>query len=387
VRVALVNPPWSFEGSVYFGCREGHLPLELGYAKARLEQAGHDVLLVDAQLGATWNEDVTLANDANDANDVWIRHALESFRPDMTAITTAPSYLAWRCAPPELGVPMATAAAVRDVAGTLVAIGPHASTTPRATLRKLGADVAIVGECEDVLVNLADAPPHGANAASVVWLDRDELTGRPEPRAADVTSLPALLWPAALLRRHRHHHHRFERRPVGTGAELEASRACPYHCAFCTNGKLPHVLRKRPVAVVLAELDGLIAAGARYVYFIDEIFLPDRRLLEGVRERDIAFGIRMRIGSWTPSVLDLLGEAGCVSIELGVERSPVAGLLDHAKKCVPCVWANEQLPIFPYPGSPEYTMRFGDADDEAWERARRHYLSELASLERSDHRA
>ena len=38
MKVALVNPPWSFDGSIYFGCREPHLPLELGYAKALLEQ-------------------------------------------------------------------------------------------------------------------------------------------------------------------------------------------------------------------------------------------------------------------------------------------------------------------------------------------------------------
>ena len=40
MRVALVNPPWSFEGSIYFGCREPHLPLELAYAKAKLDAPG-----------------------------------------------------------------------------------------------------------------------------------------------------------------------------------------------------------------------------------------------------------------------------------------------------------------------------------------------------------
>src|SRR3546814_9212546 len=38
MRVALINPNWSFEGSIYFGCREPHLPLEHGYAKALLER-------------------------------------------------------------------------------------------------------------------------------------------------------------------------------------------------------------------------------------------------------------------------------------------------------------------------------------------------------------
>ena len=139
MRIALVNPPWSFEGSIYFGCRESHLPLELGYAKALLEQAGHDVLLVDAQLGATWNGTAARVAAAAEraTDDGWVRAQLAAFAPEMTAITTAPSYLFWRCAPPELRVPMQTVAAVRDVAGMIVAIGPHASTTPGATLKKL----------------------------------------------------------------------------------------------------------------------------------------------------------------------------------------------------------------------------------------------------------
>jgi len=50
VKYALVNPNWTFEGSIYFGCREPHLPLEFGYSKALLEQAGHEARLVDGQL-------------------------------------------------------------------------------------------------------------------------------------------------------------------------------------------------------------------------------------------------------------------------------------------------------------------------------------------------
>ena len=28
MKVALINPPWRFENSIYFGCRAPHLPLE-----------------------------------------------------------------------------------------------------------------------------------------------------------------------------------------------------------------------------------------------------------------------------------------------------------------------------------------------------------------------
>ena len=49
-RVALLNPNWNFDGSIYFGCRSPHLPLELGISQHYLRQAGHSTLLVDAHM-------------------------------------------------------------------------------------------------------------------------------------------------------------------------------------------------------------------------------------------------------------------------------------------------------------------------------------------------
>jgi len=140
MRYSLINPPWSFEGSIYFGCREPHLPLEFGYSKALLEAAGHKVQSVDAQL-----DELPLGE---------VRQRVKEIRPDFTAVTSAPSYLFWRCAPPELRVPRQTIDTIRDVGGAIVAVGPHASTTPRATLEKLAADVVVMGECEEILPKL-----------------------------------------------------------------------------------------------------------------------------------------------------------------------------------------------------------------------------------------
>jgi B12-binding domain/radical SAM domain protein of rhizo-twelve system len=170
---------------------------------------------------------------------------------------------------------------------------------------------------------------------------------------------------------------------------------------------------------VLDELDALIAAGARYVYFIDEIFLPDRRLLEALVERYVQFGVQTRIDLWDDELLELLGRAGCVSIEAGVESitpegrrlldkrctlstDELAALLIFARRHVPFVqanlleartddpaaieawrayllahqvWANKPVPLFPYPGSPDYTKRWGLPDERAWERAHADYLA------------
>lgn len=44
------------------------------------------------------------------------------------------------------------------------------------------------------------------------------------------------------------------------------------------------------------------------------------------------------------------------------------------------VWANDPVPLFPYPGSPEYARRFGASDDVAWERAHEQYLERFDSF-------
>jgi hypothetical protein len=44
------------------------------------------------------------------------------------------------------------------------------------------------------------------------------------------------------------------------------------------------------------------------------------------------------------------------------------------------VWANEPVPLFAYPGSPEYRLRFGAPDDRAWERAVGDYLERFETF-------
>lgn len=389
MRLALINPPWDFADSVYFGCREPHLPLELGYAKARLEAEGHDALLVDCQL-----EGLDLAE---------LRRRTARFAPEISVVVTAPSYLFWRCPPPELREPRRALDALRGVGGLLAAAGPHPSVTPAAAEAKLDVDLALRGELEAAVSRLAagEFPPD-------------------EPLLADLADLPALAWPEELTRRHVHQHHRFDAPPRGLGAEVEASRGCPFSCVFCAREGARGPYRRRPRGIVLAEIDALAAQGVEYVYFIDELFLPDRRLLTPLAERGLRFGVQTRVDLWEDDDLELLGRAGCVSVEAGVESLSPDGRerlgkrgristeeltrrLVLARRFIPFVqanlirqpgddpavaarwrdalrgqgvWANDPVPLFPYPGSPAYRARFGAPDDLAWERAHLSYLRE-----------
>jgi B12-binding domain/radical SAM domain protein of rhizo-twelve system len=408
MRIALVNPNWTFDGSIYFGCRAPHLPLEYGYSRRMLEDAGHEVHVIDGHLfGLSLPE---------------IEDEVRSSGADMVVVTTAPSYLFWRCAPPELRVPQEVCRALREHSPLLVVVGPHGSTTPRAALRKLGADIAVMGECEELLLQIASGERDGL--PGLCYWEGHEIRVIGGPVATRFVDLPPLEWSNEIIAEHDHHHHRFEAPPTGPGAEVEASRGCPYSCTFCAKENFRNHYRKRPPEAVLAEIDRLQQQGVEYVYFIDEIFLPNTALLEGLVGRGLKFGVQTRIDLWKPEMLELLGKAGCVSAECGVESLTVEGRaaldkrckmttdalaarLIEAKRHIPFVqanliempqdndeaverwrtqmrdagvWANDPVPLFPYPGSPDYRKLWGLPDDQAWERAHDYYLGQFSAF-------
>ena len=232
-------------------------------------------------------------------------------------------------------------------------------------------------------------------------------------------------WPAATLQRHTHHHHRFDIAPAVPGAEMETSRGCPYHCTFCAKENFRDRYRRRPLATILDELDALIAAGVGYVYFIDEIFLPWRELLEAIarapsrvwcpdpyrfvarRHARSAWGRRLRVDRGGGRKPDPRGPRLARQGLSGVSTDELTRRLVHAKRSVAFVqanliatpsdnpaeverwraalrengvWANEPVPLFPYPGSPDYRRLWGLPDDFAWERAVDYYLDRYAAF-------
>ncbi len=419
MKFALVNPKWSFEGSTYFGCAEPHFPLELLSAREMLRAAGQDVLLIDA-----WMDDLTPEQT---------RERLEYFGEDFLVMPTAPSYLFWRCPQPELRVPREWIVALQR-SSQKVLIGPHGSVTPLSTLRKTGADVVLRGEPDQTLPQLATQP--WEMIAGCCWRDRSGTTHTSAGLGAtDMRALGALDYSDYPVERHSHLHHIFPGNGADHlhhGAEVEFARGCPYACTFCNKTLFRNKYRERELPAVLSEIDQLLARGVDYVYFIDEIFGVGKQalqLLEEIAKRRVSIGFQTRIDLWNEESIDLLARAHCVSFECGVESITDEGrdamnkncrmttdriteLLVYAKQRIPWVqanliktaeddpalvaawqsklkaqgvWVSEPVPMFPFPGSPEYVTTFGTQPDEsAWERAHAFYLQLFSERGYSD---
>src|SRR5690554_3395065 len=88
-----------------------------------------------------------------------------------------------------------------------------------------------MGECEETLTRVADG--EWADLPGLCYRADGDIRVNGGPQPARFVDLPPLVWPEEMVQRHRHHHHRFDGHADVPGAEVEASRGCPYSCTFC----------------------------------------------------------------------------------------------------------------------------------------------------------
>jgi len=243
----------------------GHQPLHLAAPAASLRAAGHEVRMLDTSVEAWAREPVEWAE------------AVAFSVPMHTAMRLAlRAAAAVRAARPELPICL---------------YGLYATVSRDLTLGPDGlADHAIAGEYEEGLIAWADALAGSLPRSTAhVAVERDSETSEA------VIDLGRRRRPAAVpareglppLERYAHLALGGEERPVGY---VEASHGCLHRCGHCP---IPVVydgrIRIVPEDVVLADIERLVAAGARHITFGDPDFLNgpqhSRRVVAAMHER------------------------------------------------------------------------------------------------------
>ena len=195
--------------------------------------------------------------------------------------------------------------------------GPISSSVPAAELK---ADHVVIGEAESLIASLA----------------RDLEQGRAEPvyQAAERPELATSPLPDLSL---------IKMRRYSTMA-VQYSRGCPFNCEFCDiieiYGRRP---RTKAVSQVLAELDQLRAAGWREaVFIVDDNFIGNK-----ARAKELCVALAEWRGQYKtsfdfnteaslnladdPELMQLMKDAGFVSVFLGIETPDESGLIASNK--------------------------------------------------------
>jgi len=195
--------------------------------------------------------------------------------------------------------------------------GPIASSLPAAELK---ADHVVIGEAESLIAGLA--------------LDLEQGTAKPVYQAAERPAMETSPLPDLSL---------IKMRRYSTMA-VQYSRGCPFNCEFCDiieiYGRRP---RTKAVAQVIAELDQLRAAGWREaVFIVDDNFIGNKArakelcaaLAEWRRQYKTSFDFNTEASlnlADDPELMQLMKDAGFVSVFLGIETPDVSGLVASNK--------------------------------------------------------
>ena len=327
LKILFLNPPNEFHEPVgrdlIYGCwchgkRVADMqlpPLHLLYLATNLrELGGHQVRVLDALVQNLSLE--TIAEEAKPFDAVLIHTSNTTFRYDLKVL----------------------AAIKRKKPGiTSILSGPHPTVYPERVMQEDIVDLAIQGEAEDTLLELADHLAKGgalADVAGLAWRrGREVVLNPPRPLRKNLDDWP---FPDRTLVDPKLYYNPHSRRSPFTTALT--SRGCVARCIFCTSPPFYHgKLRQRSPENVLAELKLLRDQGYREVLFRDESFTENRKRLRAICSGMIDQGLNLtwicnsRVGVLDQEDFRLLKRAGCFFIWVVVE-SGSQQVLDRLNK-------------------------------------------------------
>lgn len=193
--------------------------------------------------------------------------------------------------------------------------GPYASLSP-AQLRD-HCDVLVCGEVEEIAEQLF-ADLRAGHPLDTYLGNKPDLSLSPPPRWDLYPNESTLL-----------------------GA-VQTSRGCPFECEFCDVIEyLGRKQRHKPVAHILAELDGLYTRGYRAIFLADDNFTVYRsrckELLEAMawwrRDHPVDFVTQISIDATRDEeLLDMCVAAGLTQVFVGIETPNAESLRETGKR-------------------------------------------------------
>jgi len=289
-------------------------PLGLAFLASPLRAAGHHLQLLDLCFSADTGRDIdeALARFAPEAIVISIRNIDNVTWPGSRSYVAGIREVVDRC---------------RD-RGTVIVGGSGFSLLPAELFRYLGADYGVIGEGEEVLIQLIQALAAGGPIPPLPGvLSGDSGMFLPPLPVARIGTPNRSLFDVGRYRRE------------GGMANVQTKRGCPFTCSYCTYPLLEgRSVRLRPVGGIIAELRELAERhGIDYVYFVDDIFnYPPGFALELCRamagaDIGIQWSAFINPAFMTRELLTAMVAAGCDGVEFGTDSGSPAMLQSLGK--------------------------------------------------------
>lgn len=283
--------------------------MSLLFSASLLEEAGHQVSFVDAQVEALDAQQVT--------------HLVAELAPDLlVSVVNLPSLKG------DLALLERVSNAAPQV--KVIAVGTVCRGLPEEVLAGKAVIAAVEGDPEVVLPDLAEALRDGRPIAEVAGLrlrSRDGTQATSAPAAlSDWATIPTPAYHLAPMHRYEHaflgQRHRYAQVVTSRGCSFACSYYCPY--PFGLGSK---VLFRDPSRVV-DELTTLKQQfGVSFIIFRDQVFTLRRShaeaVLDGMLERklDLNWICETRVDRVDEVVLGKMRAAGCRQINYGLETA------------------------------------------------------------------
>ena len=320
MRVVLVHPAgsnWIPGKKDIVSAANRMVPIGILSIAAFLEQRGHQVFVHDCLgPGPIEETDKSVA-------------AVLKYSPDMVGFTaTTSSFLDAN--------ELAGKIKILNSKITTVCGGVHVSALGARLLDDFeNFDFLCPGEGEETLSELA-AGAEPSSIKGLIWRDGEQvITNQPRPLLKDLDSMP---FPA---------YEKLKGFPRGynlplfsyiqfPGATMITSRGCPYQCSYCDRSVFKRGFRYNSAIYIYEHIRHLREHfGVKHINIYDDLFTANRRRIAELcqllltKPLGIHFNCAVRVGHTDDKLLDMLKDAGCLMVSLGIESADEAMLERH----------------------------------------------------------
>jgi len=260
--------------------------------------------------------------DRNHYPDEHLTAYLDQNRFDVVGVSFIAGYYQYRKI---IGI---AAAVNRSRQRPFFVIGGHGSSPePEFFLRKTGADVAVIGEGEDTVLDLLSRHGQGLpldTVLGIAYVENGKVRINPRRQLIkDIDSIPFPKYDLFPM-----DYYRLLRMPNTPGSTFVipvlSGRGCTFKCNFCY--RMDEGFRPRSNESIIEELK-LLKRDYRIncVTFSDELLMSSESRVVSLCEDFLKSGLNMlwdcngRLNYAQPDILKLMRKAGCVFINYGIE--------------------------------------------------------------------